>query len=108
LLRPETGEVSPPIDVRIEVETTPPDPAQPGAPDRAGDLLIPDDPTTLSYLLSGIIQVDPLQRQVLLEAATTQERLEDLDRLLGRELVLLTRRLRPHIVDATPDPLRHN
>jgi Lon protease-like protein len=63
-------------------------------------LVIPDDPTTLSYLLSGIVQVPGLQRQVLLECDTTEERLVALDALLDRELWLLRRRLRLF----TPDP----
>ena len=57
-------------------------------------LLIPDDPTTLSYLLSGIIQVELPRRQALLEAETTVERLADLLVLLDREILLLGRRLR--------------
>jgi Lon protease-like protein len=65
---------------------------------RAGDestsLAIPDDPTVLSYLLSGIIQIELPRRQRLLEAATTVERLEQLIRLLDREVFLLGRRLR--------------
>ena len=57
-------------------------------------LLIPDDPTTLSYLLSGIIQVELPRRQALLEAETTVERLVHLLALLDREILLLRRRLR--------------
>jgi Lon protease-like protein len=57
-------------------------------------LLIPDDPTTLSYLLSGIVQVELPRRQALLEAETTVERLADLLILLDREILLLGRRLR--------------
>jgi Lon protease-like protein len=57
-------------------------------------LIIPDDPTTLSYLLSGIIQVDPRRRQQLLEASSTESRLVALDRLIERELWMLRRRLR--------------
>ncbi len=64
------------------------------------DLHIPDDPTVLSYLLSGIVQVELPRRQALLEAETTVERLEGLVSLLERELVLLTKRLRYF----TPDP----
>lgn len=62
-------------------------------------LLIPDDPTTLSYLLSGIIQIDPPRRQRLLEAATTEERLKLLDELIDRELWMLRRRLRFYAPD---------
>jgi Lon protease-like protein len=63
-------------------------------PDRRRDLVIPDDPTVLSYLLSGIVQLELPRRQALLEAATTVIRLESLIRLLDREVVLLTHRLR--------------
>ena len=58
------------------------------------DLTIPDDPTVLSYLLSGIVQVELPRRQELLEAETTVERLEGLIALLEREVVLLGKRLR--------------
>lgn len=57
------------------------------------DLVIPDDPTVLSYLLSGIIQVELPRRQALLEAETTVARLEALIRLLDREIMLLSGRL---------------
>jgi Lon protease-like protein len=64
------------------------------------DLVIPDDPTVLSYLLSGIVQIELPRRQALLEASTTTERLEGLIKLLDREVMLLGRRLRLF----TPDP----
>lgn len=60
----------------------------------SASLAIPDDPTVLSYLLSGIVQVELPRRQRLLEASTTVERLEELLRLLDREVMLLKRRLR--------------
>ena len=41
-------------------------------------VVIPDDPTTLSYLLAGIIQIELPRRQALLESETTDERLRDL------------------------------
>lgn len=63
-------------------------------------VIIPDDPTTLSYLLSGIIQVELPTRQSLLEADTTEDRLRALLRLIDRETFLLTRRLRAF----TPTP----
>jgi Lon protease-like protein len=66
----------------------------------ARDLKIPDDPTVLSYLLSGIVEVELPRRQALLEASTTVERLENLVRLLDRELMLLSGRLRIF----SPDP----
>ena len=64
------------------------------ATDRRRELVIPDDPTVLSYLLSGIVQAELPLRQALLEAATTVERLEALVRLLDREILMLTHRLR--------------
>ena len=60
-------------------------PAEADPPTRH-DLDIPDDPTVLSYLLSGIVQVELPRRQALLEAETTVERLEGLIALLEREL----------------------
>jgi len=65
-------------------------------------VIIPDDPTTLSYLLSGIIQVELPTRQSLLEADTTEDRLRDLLGLIDRETFLLRRRLRAF----TPTPER--
>jgi Lon protease-like protein len=70
----------------------PPDDDAPFA--RRHDLVIPDDPTVLSYLLSGIVQLELPRRQALLEAATTVVRLEALIRLLDREIALLGHRLR--------------
>lgn len=62
--------------------------------DETHDLVIPDDPTVLSHLLSGIVQVELPRRQALLEAETTVERLEGLIHLLDREIMLLSGRLR--------------
>jgi hypothetical protein len=62
----------------------------------------------LSYLLSGIIQVDPVQRQTLLEADTTEARLALLDGVIDRELWLLRRRLRPYTPDRSFDAVRRN
>jgi hypothetical protein len=59
--------------------------------------VIPDDPTTLSYLLAGIIQIELPRRQALLESETTDERLRDLLELIDRETFLLKRRLRAFI-----------
>jgi Lon protease-like protein len=70
------------------------------ATERRSDLVIPDDPTVLSYLLSGIVQIELPRRQALLEAATTVERLAALVRLLDREVLLLGSRLRLF----APDP----
>lgn len=72
---------------------------EPGSP-IGRRVIIPDDPTTLSYLLSGIIQVELPTRQSLLEADTTEDRLRDLLGLIDRETFLLRRRLRAF----TPTP----
>jgi Lon protease-like protein len=71
-------------------------------------LVIPDDPTVLSYLLSGIIQIDATRRQQLLEAETTEERLIALDRLIDRELWMLRRRLRFFAPDNRLEAVRRN
>ncbi|HEY8799432.1 MAG TPA: hypothetical protein VIM20_02430, partial [Candidatus Limnocylindrales bacterium] len=125
LLQPRSGETSEDIDVRVEVETeeddaeegdetpaddadqeagegTPPD--DPGTPPsdkpRRRRVLIPDDPTILSHLLAGILQIELPRRQALLELDTTEERLRALLGLIDREILLLRRRLRAF----TPDP----
>jgi Lon protease-like protein len=114
LMRARDGESTEVLDIRVEIEATvgePDDDVDPAAapepeltsdaePPTRRDLDIPDDPTVLSYLLSGIVQVELPRRQALLEAETTVERLEGLVALLERELVLLGRRLRYF----TPDP----
>lgn len=114
LMRARDGESTEAIDVRVEIESSAgagdpdepigePEPQLTGAaadPPSRHDLDIPDDPTVLSYLLSGIVQVELPRRQALLEASTTVERLEGLISLLERELTLLRRRLRVF----TPDP----
>lgn len=105
LLRARDGEESDILDIRVEVDATVDTPVTGGpeteieldlADDSAPEpqLLIPDDPTTLSYLLSGILQVELPRRQALLEAETTVERLGELTALLDREILLLGRRLR--------------
>jgi Lon protease-like protein len=114
LMRARDGESSDVLDIRVEIDATvgEPDPeADPRAtaepeltsdaePPTRRDLDIPDDPTVLSYLLSGIVQVELPRRQALLEAGTTVERLEGLIDLLEREVLLLGRRLRYF----SPDP----
>jgi Lon protease-like protein len=108
LLQPRDGEVADEIDVRVEVETedvmpgrpdggTEEDPATMGDPASERRVVIPDDPTTLSYLLTGIIQVELPRRQTLLEADTTEDRLRALIALIDRETMLLRRRLRAYI-----------
>ena len=105
LLQARDGETAEEIDVRVEVETvsgmTEDVPSEPDAAPMFGDdrqddrrVVIPDDPTTLSYLLAGIIQIELPRRQALLEAETTEERLRELLVLINRETLLLRHRLR--------------
>ncbi|MEO5964163.1 MAG: LON peptidase substrate-binding domain-containing protein [Candidatus Limnocylindrales bacterium] len=70
-----------------------------GPAELVASLRIPDDPSSLSFLLAGIVQVEPGRRQELLEAATAEQRLRDLDDLLDRELMLLGKRLAPFQAD---------
>jgi uncharacterized protein len=114
LMRAREGESSEILDIRVEIEANAgePDPdldplARPEPeltletePPTRRDLAIPDDPTVLSYLLSGIVQVELPKRQALLEATTTEDRLDGLIGLLEREVLLLSRRLRYF----SPDP----
>jgi uncharacterized protein len=127
LMRARDGETADVLDIRVELDASGPDDDadldvdnEPGVtrgsgaatlepedathgadePPTARDLKIPDDPTVLSYLLSGIIEVELPRRQALLEAGTTVDRLENLVRLLDRELMLLSGRLRIF----SPDP----
>ncbi len=119
LLQPRSGETADEIDVRVEVETDDDEEdvadgdeggpageddegaagAESGGEDepdlpRRRRVMIPDDPTVLSHLLAGILQVESPRRQALLEAATTEERLRGLLALIDRETFLLRRRLR--------------
>ena len=108
------------LDVGLDVEPDAEavgtaDAGQGGVPDATDDpppdrprrrrVTIPDDPTVLSHLLAGILQVESPRRQALLEAATTEDRLLGLLALIDRETFLLKRRLRffrpePHVVGA--------
>jgi uncharacterized protein len=125
LVQPADGEDADELDVQVEVDLEDiPDagsdaadwPGNSREADGEGDALdvaarraaIPDDPTILSYLLSGIIQVDQPKRQELLEAATTEARLRELLRLIDREVVLLERRLRNFTIDPRQSALRRN
>ena len=114
LLQPREGETTDEIDISVEVETEDADAPTAEASETIGEVeveqgdetvrrrvLIPDDPTTLSYLLAGIIQVELPRRQALLEAETTDERLRDLLELIDRETMLLSRRLRAFIPTPT-------
>jgi len=125
LMRARDGETTDELDIRVEIDSAddsadddPEDALEPAVtvrnpgeadaendsddddPDIQTHLTIPDDPTVLSYLLSGIVQVELPRRQALLEAETTVERLEGLITLLEREVVLLGQRLRYF----SPDP----
>lgn len=71
-------------------------------------LTIPDDPTVLSYLLSGIVQVESIRRQGLLESPTTELRLAELAHLLEREISLLERGLSSYAPDPRLASLRRN
>jgi Lon protease-like protein len=71
-------------------------------------LVAAGDPTSLSYLLTALVQVDVATRQELLEAPDTTTRLARLDTLLGREIRLLRRGLRPLLVDAGTTHARRN
>jgi hypothetical protein len=114
LLRPADGEDATGMDVQVEVEVREVAPGEAasagpdGPPGPTREPVIPDDPTALSYLLSGIIQVELPRRQALLEAETTEARLADLDRLLDRELPLLARRLRVWSADPRMLAIRRN
>jgi hypothetical protein len=127
LVQPAEGEDADEIDVQVELDledaaADPDDRVEPTVPDdgpRFADdrdrldevvrrVAIPDDPTILSYLLSGIIQVDQPRRQELLEAPTTEARLGELLRLIDREVALLERRLRAFAVDPHLAALRRN
>jgi Lon protease-like protein len=116
LMRIRDGETGDALDIQVELDSPDSDLAgnvtdSPGLESRESadgapaeplvtSLAIPDDPTVLSYLLSGIVQVELPRRQSLLEAATTVERLEELVVLLDREVLLLSHRLRLFV----PDP----
>ena len=113
LLKPRSGETADEIDVRVEVETTgdeedeaaadasAAEPARGATGDESGTrrVAIPDDPTVLSYLLAGILQIESPRRQALLEAETTERRLRALLALIDREILLLERRLRFYRAD---------
>ena len=74
----------------------------------AARLAPPDDPATLAHVVSGLVQAELPRRQRLLEASSTEERLADLDALLGREIALLSRRLAPYVPDPRLSTLHRN
>jgi Lon protease-like protein len=115
-LQPRDGELGLPVDVQVEVEVHD-DPVEDvalggsafaGGTDEDEDaedatglesLRVPDDPSVLSFLLTGIVQAELDRKQALLEASTAEERLRDLDELLRRELDLLHQRLGLYVPD---------
>ena len=122
LLQPRDGEEVDPIDVQVEVDVAMPDHDDAVADDADEDgtdddaaiddadavvatLRIPEAPAALSFLLTGIVQVEPDRKQVLLEADTAEARLRALDALLDRELLLLSLRLAPFTPDRSETTL---
>ena len=93
--------------------------ARRGCPDDAGDrraqllasarrLIAEGDATAISYLLTGLVQLDLAARQELLEIPDTTARLRRLDAHLAREQHLLKRHLRPMALDLEILGLRKN
>ena len=66
------------------------------------------DPTVLSYVITGLVQVEQDRRQNLLEAPDTVSRLLGLEQILRREIGLLSRHLKPLVVDPSATALRRN
>jgi Lon protease-like protein len=128
LVRPRDGEDGGELDVRLEVEVGDEEAADDDdegisietetvdvegaddAPERGivRRIRVPDDPGTLAHLLSGIVQIDLVQKQALLEADTVEERLAGLEAVLDQELLLLGRRLRRFEPDASATQQRRN
>ena len=71
-------------------------------------LAVPDDPSTLGYVLGGLVHVDLGTRQALLEAPDAASRLRLLDTVLAREIQFLSRRLKPLAIDPRLAALRLN
>jgi Lon protease-like protein len=71
-------------------------------------LLGSGDPTAVSYLLTGLVQLDLAARQALLEVPDTVGRLGRLDRALFHEQRMLERGLRPLALDLGVLALRRN
>ena len=126
LARPRDGEEGGEIDVRLEIEvgedevTDEESSIEVTTDDVADDaeatiergvvrrIRVPDDPGTLAHLLSGIVQIDLVQKQALLEADTVEERLAGLEAVLDQEVLLLGRRLRRFETDARQVAQRRN
>ena len=117
-LQPREGELGLPVDVQVEIEVDDQPIEEMTADDDEEDddeddddedndgfeptlesLRVPDDPSALSFLLTGIVQAELERKQALLEASTAEERLRDLDGLLQRELDLLDQRLGLYVPD---------
>jgi Lon protease-like protein len=131
LMQPRDGEAGDELEVRVEIEVGDEDDPAPDAASAETDAMegltleaedasespsdddpelergvvrrirVPEDPGTLAHLLSGIVQIDLLQKQALLEAESVEERLAGLEAVLDQELLLLGRRLRRYDADAT-------
>jgi Lon protease-like protein len=71
-------------------------------------LIAEGDATAVSYLLTGLVQLDLAARQELLEIPDTMARLRRLDAHLAREQHLLKRHLRPMALDLELLGLRKN
>jgi Lon protease-like protein len=71
-------------------------------------LLRRGDPTAVSYLLTGLVQLHLAARQALLEVPDTMSRLRRLDQVLAGEQRLIARGLRPLVLDLSDLPLRRN
>jgi uncharacterized protein len=85
-----------------------------GAPRRdqllasARRLIAQGDATAVSYLLTGLVQIDLASRQALLEIPDTTARLLRLDEHLAREQHLLGRHLHPMALDLETLTIRRN
>jgi hypothetical protein len=104
----DVGPLDPTLDVPLDLGMASPDAAEETLEIASADLTIPDEPTALSYLLSGIVELDLPRRQALLEASTTELRLGALAAVLEREIELLGRRLRIYAPDLRLNPVRRN
>ncbi len=71
-------------------------------------LIAEGDATAISYLLTGLVQLDLAARQELLEIPDTISRLHRVESHLAREHHLLTRHLRPMALDLETLTLRKN
>jgi Lon protease-like protein len=71
-------------------------------------LIASGDATAVSYLLTGLVQLDLSARQALLEIPDTASRLRSLEAHLSREQHLLSRHLRPMALDLETLTLRRN